>query len=635
MTAPNLSFIGFEKVRTGPSVGLKGSDVLDHTLVPAERNLIPKLQLMKAGALLGFLFCGIFGSWAQQRNIDSLERAISAHQRVDTSLVNMRVELAGAKFFLTPTDSTWLDYNLETVRMAKELQFSKGTALAGEKVGIVYHYILSDPYKALEWYQKSLRLINTETALDRYAPSILGNIGNIYYEQQELRKALKYYQQVLVRKELNLTAQMNIGNIYGELGIADSSIHHYKKAISIAQKQGSFLHEANCLSNMALILQRQGQSGKALQEMEKSLELIERHQLDFVRSTAYSNAGVIYLANNDPEKAENYSLRALEEPASLNNLFTQKNSWGTLAEVYGKTGAYKKAFEAHQNFKRLNDSLTAQDRKVEISRREIQFEADRKEALAQLEIQRQKTIKMVSLWGGGALILAILGGALLYKRRRDALAQKTEAEFDAKVKNTALMALRAQMNPHFIFNSLNSIGDYINKNDKEAASEYLVKFAKLMRRILENSEKEEVSLQDDLEILETYLQVEAMRLDHKFDHTIVTDPDLDLENTLVPPLILQPFIENSIWHGISPKPGRGHINIHILKKGEMLICTVEDNGVGHSPATMGERRSLGMKITKSRIDIINQLKHTKGSVSVIPKTGGYRVEVALPLEYAF
>jgi Tfp pilus assembly protein PilF len=602
-----------------------------------EQVSIPKTHPMKVGAAIVVLFCAVFGAGAQQQKIDSLERAILAHTVVDSTLVNMRIELAGAKFFFTPTDTTWLDYNLRTVRMAEAIRFPKGIALAGEKVGVVYQYILSDPYKALEWYQKSLRTISADPSLQRYGLGILGNIGNIYYEQQELRKALDSYKKVLARKELNLTALMNIGNIYGDLGMADSSIYHYKRAITIAQKDKNYLYGANCLSNMALVLHREGRNGEALEHIKRSLELIEGHQLEFVRSTAYANAGVIYLANNDPDRAEDYSLRALGEPNSLNNLFTQKNSWATLAEVYEKKGDYRKALEAYQKFKQLNDSITAQDRKVEISRREIQFEADEKEALAQLEIQRQKTIKMASLLGGGGLFLATMAGLFLYKRRRDALAQKTEAEFDARVKDTALKALRAQMNPHFIFNSLNSIGDYITKNNKSAANEYLAKFAKLMRQILENSEKKEVTLKDDLEILENYLQVEAMRLENKFDYEITVDPLLDSENTLVPPLILQPFIENSIWHGISKKEGRGHITIGIWKRDGMIVCTVDDNGVGdmRTAHETRENSSLGMKITKNRIDILNELKNTKGSVSVIPKQEGYRVEVALPLEYAF
>ena len=113
------------------------------------------------------------------------------------------------------------------------------------------------------------------------------------------------------------------------------------------------------------------------------------------------------------------------------------------------------------------------------------------------------------------------------------------------------------MNPHFIFNSLNSVNDYIDKNDTGTASGYITKFAKLMRMILENSEQKEVTLEDDLKALELYMQLEALRLKNKFTYEIKVDENIDCENTLVPPLILQPFVENSIWHGIAKRTALG------------------------------------------------------------------------------
>jgi len=202
--------------------------------------------------------------------------------------------------------------------------------------------------------------------------------------------------------------------------------------------------------------------------------------------------------------------------------------------------------------------------------------------------------------------------------------------------------LRAQMNPHFIFNSLNSISDYIAKNNTKAADEYLIKFAKLMRLILENSEQKTVSLAEDLEALELYMQLEALRLKNKFTYSIQVDDALDKHTTLVPPLILQPFVENSIWHGIAGKNGEGNIAITIKKDGDMINCMVEDNGIGRQGKNDASKlkdnsgkRSLGMKITKERIDIINKTKKTNAVVAVTDLEQGIRVEVRLPLELNF
>ncbi len=203
-----------------------------------------------------------------------------------------------------------------------------------------------------------------------------------------------------------------------------------------------------------------------------------------------------------------------------------------------------------------------------------------------------------------------------------------------------LKALRSQMNPHFIFNSLNSIADYLTKNNTKTADEYLVKFAKLMRLMLENSERKELPLSEDLKVLELYLQLESLRLNINFNFEIKIDADIDVENTLIPPLILQPFVENSIWHGLATKEGNGHILIQIKKDDKMIRCIIEDNGVGRKNAEKNlhvnkNKNSLGMKITKTRIDIINTLKNSNAAVDILDLSEGMRAEVTLPLELSF
>jgi len=158
-----------------------------------------------------------------------------------------------------------------------------------------------------------------------------------------------------------------------------------------------------------------------------------------------------------------------------------------------------------------------------------------------------------------------------------------------------------------------------------------------MGLILENSEKKEVSLADDLKGLELYMQLEALRLNNKFTYAITVDKNIDQENTMVPPLILQPFVENSIWHGLSKKQGAGKILIDIKREDQMLNCTVEDNGLGRNQthASIEGNKSLGMKITKARIDIINKIKNSKAAVELSDLAEGLKVEVRLPFEVSF
>ncbi|MEO9893289.1 histidine kinase, partial [Aurantibacter sp.] len=301
-------------------------------------------------------------------------------------------------------------------------------------------------------------------------------------------------------------------------------------------------------------------------------------------------------------------------------------------------GKMAEALNAYKKHIKLRDSVLNEEKKSELTRKEMQFQMERQQAVANEEIKRQQLVKNIYLIGAILLVLLSILGYYIYKRRRDELEKKKSAEFNAKVSETELKALRSQMNPHFIFNSLNSISEFISKNDIQQADDYLVKFSKLTRAILENSEKKSITLNEDLELMELYMQIEAIRLENKLHHKITIDQDIEPNNTLVPPLILQPFIENSIWHGIAPKNGDGHIAIKIEKEGDMLKYVVDDNGVGQLKKNMGEKKSngsFGIKITKSRIDILSHIKNKKGSINLMDKPEGVRVEITLPLELQF
>jgi LytS/YehU family sensor histidine kinase len=162
-----------------------------------------------------------------------------------------------------------------------------------------------------------------------------------------------------------------------------------------------------------------------------------------------------------------------------------------------------------------------------------------------------------------------------------------------------------------------------------------------MRLILENSRYQEVPLEKDLKALELYIQLESLRMNNSFTYSIHVDKSVDPEVTLIPPLILQPFVENAIWHGLQHKKGNGMIRIEIIKIDNMISCIVEDNGIGRSkaleikPAKKSQGESLGIKITDARIEIINRLKKTSATVKLADLNEGVRVEVMLPLELSF
>ncbi|WP_197052661.1 histidine kinase [Psychroserpens sp. Hel_I_66] len=580
------------------------------------------------------LFC-----YSQNAVIDSLENVIENYKTEDTTYVDLRTKFVARKMFITPTDSTWMDYNLKTLEVSKKLNYDKGMMLALNSIGIIEHYFKSDPLKALDHYQDAYAIIEKNPKLEKYTVGVLTNIGLIHYEQQDYEKALKSYKTLLKYPQYKTNTFFNIGNIYGHQKKADSSIYYYKEAIISADTIQQILHIANIKSNLGLVQTKAGYTEEGLANTIESINLVEKHNFDLLKVSAFVNAAEVYLKNNNIEKAEYYASQSLNQEGSPNSLATQSSALATLANVYEKKEDYKNAFINYKKHIVLNDSLINADRKLEISRKEIQYKADKNNAIAEVEIERQKSIKNASIIGGGGIVFASLIGFFLYRRKQDAVSKSKEAEFNAKVSDTELKALRSQINPHFIFNSLNSIGDYILKNDTQSASDYLGKFAKLMRMTLENSERKSILLSEDITLLKTYLDIERKRFEHKFEYEINVDENLDADTILIPPMILQPFLENSIIHGLSKTDSKGHIIIAFKEQGNMVVCSVEDNGIGRQKAissvTSEDKKSMGMAITKSRIEIINKLKNTKGKVTIIDKDKGTRIEVTLPLQLAY
>ena len=213
------------------------------------------------------------------------------------------------------------------------------------------------------------------------------------------------------------------------------------------------------------------------------------------------------------------------------------------------------------------------------------------------------------------------------------LRQKRKAKIDSllnRLRETELKAIKAQMNPHFLFNSLNSIQNLINQQKIEAANMYLSKFARLLRAVLQHSEKEFVPLADEIETLKLYVQLEKLRFN--FDFQLNVSSDLDIYNTYIPPLLLQPFIENAILHGLQPKEGDKKLQIDIDEQEKQLVCRISDNGVGRNASNEQSQSHHGMgnKLSLERINLLNQKNNSKFMLRIddgLPAVGGTQVTI--------
>ena len=256
-------------------------------------------------------------------------------------------------------------------------------------------------------------------------------------------------------------------------------------------------------------------------------------------------------------------------------------------------------------------------------------------------------------WFKTIVVLVFIGAVFLFFKLRENRIKKEQIRQTAINKQIAeirMSALRGQMNPHFIFNSLNSIQHFITTRDKEEALNYLSKFSKLIRKILENSRENTVSISNELQLLELYIQLEQLRFSNKFDYHIEIDKKIDMENTEIPPLLIQPYIENSILHGLINKNGRGDLWLSLERNNGLLICKIEDNGIGRAKAQKIEQgkvsrhKSLGIKVTEERISglfalldykmevITEDLFEIKQPTGEIPQPAGTRVTISIPVK---
>ena len=211
----------------------------------------------------------------------------------------------------------------------------------------------------------------------------------------------------------------------------------------------------------------------------------------------------------------------------------------------------------------------------------------------------------------------LVGGGWFMRRQHQLREQKKAAELEHR-------ALRTQMNPHFIFNALNSIQRIYLEGDIDEANEYIADFSTLMRNILENSNKSSISLHKELETLRLYLELEKLRSRNRIEYSISVDPEIDPLRTNVPPLVIQPFVENAIWHGILPKKQKGMIAIRLAPRDGNLKCEVSDDGVGMNPDDRTKSSSKGIAITEQRLGNKVEIKSSPGLgtqvIFIIPTT---------------
>ncbi|MEO8150820.1 MAG: tetratricopeptide repeat protein [Bacteroidia bacterium] len=558
-----------------------------------------------------------------------------------------------------------LDYSFKELTINESLKKKNAIASCLLNIGITYHDMgdltakqgdtaqTNFNYgKAMEYYNKSLK-IGEENDYKLVIANCLGNIGSIYFEQKDYPKTLDYYNRALKLDE-ELGDQNDIATRIGNIGYLYVKTKNYAdaetyllKAVAITDSIGALNLLKDQEGFLRELYQATGNYDKALehyikaQTIKDTLFNQQKHKEITQKEMKYE-----FEKREAETKAENEKQFVFAE-ANRRRLIVEADNKSIRAEVDKKLALADadKNIAIAEAGKKM--AIVEADNKIAIAeadKKRLVIESEKKVAVTNAELQRQKVIRNAVTGAIGILVLASVLVFMFYKRKRDAVEREKETSFNLTVSETEMKALRAQMNPHFIFNTLHSIQNFLTKNNPDRAEDYLVKFSKLMRLVLENSQHREISLSEDLQALELYMQLESIRLPHPFTYQFHIDKSVNVQSDTIPPLILQPFVENAIWHGLQYKTEPGHISIYINKKDNALIAIVEDNGVGRDLSLKAEqpmmlkKESLGMKLTEERLKILNELKKIKAQFKIIDlftnenKPAGTRVELSLPLD---
>jgi tetratricopeptide (TPR) repeat protein len=341
------------------------------------------------------------------------------------------------------------------------------------------------------------------------------------------------------------------------------------------------------------------------------------------------NIAVALKAQHKIAEAMTYYESSLEEATINNDLDVKKDAAKSLYELNKKSGNTKKALAYNELYIHTVDALylekehaleeTARKSKelVSIQTRILTLEKDReltenKIALINTERELTEEMNQRQRWIIYSLVvLSLLLFSLAYFMYRNNKQQKINNHL------LALKSLRSQMNPHFIFNALNSVNNYIAQNDERAANKYLADFSKLMRSVLENSELDFIPLEKEIDLLGLYLKLEHERFKDKFDFTLEINPSLKYTKMQVPPMLLQPIIENAVWHGLRYKKEKGFLHVVFAKSEEGILVTITDNGIGREKSKeiktehQKKRDSKGLGNIKNRVALLNELHDCK------------------------
>jgi len=530
----------------------------------------------------------------------------------------------------------------------------------------VTHSILGDYEKSLAAYYRILPIYQKLGNRRGVAVATMG-IGIQFENRRKFGEAIEAYRKAQIifdsldNKTHQVDVRVNLANAYVATQRYDTARLYYEQALRLDQELGNEWGVATDLCSIGIMFNQLQQPDSAMVYHRRALLMRQRIPQKNELAISLYHVGYTHLLLKQYDRARQYLKQALSLAQEVKAKPLVRDAYEKLAALYAQKKDFSRAYVYSQWFTTLKDSILNEESSRQLSELQIKYETSEKDKRITLlaketeiqrqEVQRQATVKKALLFG--LALMTILTFLLIYifrqrLRHQQQLTAKNEeiqeAKFKQQLSELEMKALRAQINPHFLFNCLNSINRMVLDRDTESASRYITKFARFIRLILENSENTSVSLQNELMMLESYIQLENLRLKGRIRYEIRVDEAIDQENTFLPSMVLQPFVENAIWHGLMHKPGEepGFIRIGIEEQEDQLTCVIEDNGVGREKAftfkekTIVGSKSMGLQLTEERLRLLNKgrlerLIHITDLKDSLNQALGTRVDIHIPL----
>jgi len=558
----------------------------------------------------------------------------------DTVSIN-RINKVAFNIRLTNPQKT-VDLADSALILAKKLNYFFGIAEANRIKGVGLYY-LSDTEKAVKSYIEALKYFKVLNDKKNEA-RVYNNFGNLYKEIN-YNKALLYYKKALsIANKLNIdefTAgiYLNIATILRFQGDYKISLKYLEISKEIFAKTGDTINFITSLQNSGVTYYKLNDFETAKKRLFEAISQAKKHDLYKVIVGSNLALASIYLEQAEYLKTENsinegikYS-RMMGDNTSVYYYLYKAYELEVKRKNYLKALKYLKDVHYHDSLQ-LSRNLSDNIGKTSSHYLQLQKIQENELTIAKQKFKETQYWWLITLIITILLLAALIGTVILYffQKRK----QKKELQIQNTIATLEQKALQAMMNPHFVFNVINTIQYFIGINESKAANQILTGFARLMRKHLEICLKNNITLFEEIQYLNLYLSLEKIRFAEKMNYSINIDDAIEAEEIIIPSLLIQPFIENAVWHGLLPKEDGGWIQINFTCMDNLLRIKILDNGIGISNSSKsrapGQHTSRGLELIHERVHLLNKINKTSIHISQT-QTGdsGTEVIISIPI----